>query len=353
MTNNPKTLYIVAVAAILTLIAAYFLFWQDISSWISKQSPAPTPTSTGQKTYDNELYKFTYPNILALEEAGSRVTLKHSVPHEHGSPCDFKGDAPPLKEVVDFHAIFEVLDKNLDGAVGTKFAYIKNDIIENGQMKIGSGNVQVYAEGDLEGYLVAMGVEGCGLDTYFFPLNTNQTLVVERPYGPERTNLITNSQEFLSLPGILTVEEELRIFRKILGSFKFVGMTGETRIKVFFSNERMRPIDSCREVVAAERTIPKTERVALAAIEELLKGPTEAEKQAGYSSNIPAGSRVNSVVITNGEARVDFNATIESGGGSCSMAFRTEQIRQTLLQFPTVKSVKISINGRTEDIFQP
>ena len=49
----------------------------------------------------------------------------------------------------------------------------------------------------------------------------------------------------------------------------------------------------------------------------------------------------------------DFNNLTESGGGSCSMASRYAQIENTLKQFPTVSSVKLSINGRTGDIFQP
>jgi spore germination protein GerM len=35
------------------------------------------------------------------------------------------------------------------------------------------------------------------------------------------------------------------------------------------------------------------------------------------------------------------------------MAMRVAQIRQTLLQFPTVKNITLSIEGQTEPIFQP
>ncbi len=126
-----------------------------------------------------------------------------------------------------------------------------------------------------------------------------------------------------------------------------------TSIKVYFFNSQLRPSNSCNEVVAAGRVIPKTEKIATAAINELLKGPSNEEKAGGYTTAIPTGSKLNSLVIVNGEARADFNDITESGGGSCSMAMRTSQIRDTLLQFPTVKTVKLFINGRTEDIFQP
>ena len=51
---------------------------------------------------------------------------------------------------------------------------------------------------------------------------------------------------------------------------------------------------------------------------------------------------------------VDFDPQLEfQVGGSCRVAAISSQIRQTLMQFPTVKSVIISIDGRTEDILQP
>jgi len=124
-------------------------------------------------------------------------------------------------------------------------------------------------------------------------------------------------------------------------------------IKIYFVNSKIKPIDLCNETVSVLRTIPKTEKIATAALNELLKGPTPEEKTQGYASGIPDGSRVNSLTIVNGEARADFNDMIESGSTSCGSLIRVTQIRETLLQFSAIKTVKLSINGRTEDIFQP
>ncbi len=124
-------------------------------------------------------------------------------------------------------------------------------------------------------------------------------------------------------------------------------------IKIYLYNSKIKPVNLCNEVVAVTRVIPKTVRVATAAINELLKGPTSEERISGYTNEIPVGSKLNSLSIVNGEARADFSETTESGGGSCSMSMRTAQIRETLLQFSTIKTVKLSINGMTEDIFQP
>lgn len=124
-------------------------------------------------------------------------------------------------------------------------------------------------------------------------------------------------------------------------------------IRVYFLNPRIKSINLCNEVVAIIRVISKTEKVATMAVNELLKGLTKEELLVGYVNSIPTGSKLNSLTIVNGEARADFNAITESGGGSCSMMARITQIEKTLLQFLTIKTVRLSIDGRTEDIFQP
>lgn len=132
-----------------------------------------------------------------------------------------------------------------------------------------------------------------------------------------------------------------------------LGSSETIKVKAYFNNNKMDPEISCNKVFSVDRDVLKTDAVARAALNELLNGPTGAEKNAGFFTSIPAGSKLNSISIVNGEARADFDETTESGGGSCSMASRYAQIEKTLMQFPTITSVKLSINGRTGDIFQP
>jgi hypothetical protein len=141
--------------------------------------------------------------------------------------------------------------------------------------------------------------------------------------------------------------------RELVGRSKdFFTISSEQLItvKVYFRDFNVNPIDSCGVLVPITRVIPKTEKVATAAITELLKGPTSAEKSKGYRTDIPSLARLNSLAIANGEARADFNSAIESGG-SCNLT--PDQITKTLLQFSTVKTVILSVDGRTKDIFQP
>lgn len=140
-----------------------------------------------------------------------------------------------------------------------------------------------------------------------------------------------------------------------------IGTTAEAStktmiVKVFFNNPETDPNWSfeCSNVFAVERTIPKTDSVALAAINELLKGPTDDEKAKGYMSNINSGVKVQKLTIVNSVAKIDFDEQLQfQVGGSCKVSAIYAQIKQTLKQFSSVKDVIISINGKTEDILQP
>jgi hypothetical protein len=125
-------------------------------------------------------------------------------------------------------------------------------------------------------------------------------------------------------------------------------------VKVYFNNSIMDPEFSCNKVFAIEREVPKTTAVARASLEELFKGVTSAEENAGFSTNINEGVKIQSLTIENETAKVDFNEQLQyQVGGSCRVSAIRAQIIETLKQFPTVKNVVISINGRTEDILQP
>lgn len=126
------------------------------------------------------------------------------------------------------------------------------------------------------------------------------------------------------------------------------------KVQVYFNNDRMDPGFSCNKVFPVEREIIKTEAVARAALEELLKGASEKEESEGFFTSINPGVKIQKLTIENGTANVDFDEQLEfQVGGSCRVAAIRAQIIQTLKQFPTVQNVIISINDRTEDILQP
>ncbi|MDD5110136.1 MAG: GerMN domain-containing protein [Patescibacteria group bacterium] len=127
-----------------------------------------------------------------------------------------------------------------------------------------------------------------------------------------------------------------------------------TTVEVYFMNSKLAAPETCKEVFPVKRYIPKTEAIGTAALNQLIAGPTAAERSAGYTSSIPTGVKLNSLIIRDGVATADFSPALDRNvGGSCRVAAIAAEIMQTLKQFPTVKEVIIAINGRTEDILQP
>ena len=126
-------------------------------------------------------------------------------------------------------------------------------------------------------------------------------------------------------------------------------------VKVFWGNSKKESeLFDCTAAYPVERRVLETDAPARAALEELLRGPDREESEDGYFSSINIGVGIQSLAIVDGTARVDFSKALEEQvGGSCRVAAIRSQIIETLKQFPTVKDVLISIDGRTEDILQP
>ncbi|MFA4936918.1 MAG: GerMN domain-containing protein [Patescibacteria group bacterium] len=125
-------------------------------------------------------------------------------------------------------------------------------------------------------------------------------------------------------------------------------------VELFFGNSKLDPqaLD-CTKVfpVLRQVSIINKEQVVL---ESLLIGPTDDEKEQGYFTSINQGVVIQNFIIEQCVVRVDFNQQLEyQVGGSCRVTNIRQQIISTLQQFPELKQVIISIDGRTEDILQP
>ncbi|MDP9317168.1 MAG: GerMN domain-containing protein, partial [Chloroflexota bacterium] len=119
---------------------------------------------------------------------------------------------------------------------------------------------------------------------------------------------------------------------------------------------------------AAQRIVPQTPRIGTAAIEELLWGPSPGNL-AGFQTAIPSphevlnypgreadwGPRVTlrSLVIEDGVATADFSQELRAYGGGTARAQQIrDQITHTLLQFPTVRKVRILIEGQSNHVLE-
>jgi len=116
---------------------------------------------------------------------------------------------------------------------------------------------------------------------------------------------------------------------------------------IYFSNSQEDPESFfCDRVYLVKRDI----ETPYAALQELLKGPNQEEKDIGFFSNITE-AELNDLSIVDGKAFIDFNEL--QAAGSCRVIAIRAQIEQTLKQFDHIDEVIISIQGETEEVLQP
>jgi hypothetical protein len=83
-------------------------------------------------------------------------------------------------------------------------------------------------------------------------------------------------------------------------------------------------------------SVPATQAVARAALEQLLAGPP-----AGYETAIPRGAQLEDVAIQDGVATASFSSALGAPTRTAQ-----GQIVSTLTQFPTVRAAKIVVDGK-------
>jgi len=157
--------------------------------------------------------------------------------------------------------------------------------------------------------------------------------------------------------GLPENDDEMQLSVTLLPGFATLlpGSASEKRFTdVYFMNHHDDPaLLYCDEPTPTTREVVNDDNYIRATLEQLLVGPDFAEKAYGFETAIPTGGHVVSFEIKDKIAYVDFDDVVEPDGGSCAVTAVRAQIEETLKQFDTIDSVIISINGKTEGIFQP
>lgn len=92
----------------------------------------------------------------------------------------------------------------------------------------------------------------------------------------------------------------------------------------------------------------QSEQPVLAALRELIKGPSAREKQNGLLTAVPPGLIVRGVSMRQRIAVIDFNEALEENAIGAIFLSRMDQILYTATQFEGVEGIIVQINGRTK-----
>lgn len=102
--------------------------------------------------------------------------------------------------------------------------------------------------------------------------------------------------------------------------------------------------------VSVERSLPSSDTPLVDVIASLLKGPSTSEKQKGYISLIPPGTRLYSATVKDGIAYLNFSEEfLFNPYGTEGYLGQLKQIVWTATEFPTVKQVQILIEGKVTE----
>lgn len=143
-----------------------------------------------------------------------------------------------------------------------------------------------------------------------------------------------------TIVGIITV-----LIALTTGAMRAVAQERGARreVKVYFYHDPGEYIDLAPVTRWVSAVAP-----ARPAIEALLKGPTAAERRKGFQGLASGNTfRIGSLKISGGTARINFVSSRRWAGWAGDLApvrFKTA-VELTLKQFPTVKTVIVSLNG--------
>ena len=94
-----------------------------------------------------------------------------------------------------------------------------------------------------------------------------------------------------------------------------------------------------------KRTVPRTPGVAAEAVRLLFRGPNAAERAAGVTTAIPAGTTLRGIAISNGTATIDVSRAFAAMAPATTIRMRLAELTYTATQFPTVKRVRLEVAG--------
>ncbi len=187
-----------------------------------KSNPQPTPEKTLPTTSYSSTngIAFTYPTKLSLTDTDEMITLHHKIPYKNTGGCDMMGDEKTYDTLTDFHVTFRIASTSLIQTVRNMSSYIPKENFEGDTLKVTPGFIDSFEAGELQGFAIYEGAEGCGYTTYYFPIRNNKTLIIQKESIQALSGVRGNAEieKILAVPGAISKEESENIFINILNS---------------------------------------------------------------------------------------------------------------------------------------
>jgi spore germination protein GerM len=116
-------------------------------------------------------------------------------------------------------------------------------------------------------------------------------------------------------------------------------------VAIYFSYAKGSALGKVEDVMRPLPEEAKQEPIRYA-VNELLKGPTPAEKKQGFYSEIPAGTTLKGINREGGDIIVDLSKHFSSGGGSTSVTQRIEELKRTVYAVDNHYQLRVAVEGK-------
>jgi hypothetical protein len=207
------------IVAIVVFALGYFLWPKRIEQ--TSTPPDQTTVDTAIFTSADQNISFTYPKTLSVIQKNNIITLSHTIKFANTDACDFKGTAKTSSTLTDFHTTIQLLNMTIASSAVTIDPTMATSTNINGDVLLVSpGFIDTYNAGQWNGYMVTEGVEGCGQITYYIPLSSSRTLVIQKQMIGALSDVAdpTNKAKILATPGAISTELSNTIFSSLLQS---------------------------------------------------------------------------------------------------------------------------------------
>ena len=205
----------VTIIVILLIIVGAFWF-------VKKDKEVVTEKTT--TTYKNSSLNvsFDYPKTLTVKTVGGVITLHHDIAYENHGDCDMVGDEKTYPKLTDFKVTIQKTKTGLVDTMKNMSPYIPQENFINNTVVPSPGFIDEFKSGKLLGFVIYEGAEGCGQTTYYFPINNNETLVINKASIQILSGVIVGDKvnEVLAVPGVISKEQSESIFDSILKTLK-------------------------------------------------------------------------------------------------------------------------------------
>jgi hypothetical protein len=226
-----KSFWIIIVLLILVIAATWYYQHYVTSTTVALNTTASsTPTDTtnsagsGTQTFTSAdgAITFDYPSLLTVNEKNNIITLTHSINYANTDACNMKGTPPAggatSPTLTDFNVTIQDIDKPIVETIEQIDPTIATSSFSGEDITTSPGFIDNYSGAGYQGYAVTEGVEGCGYVTYYLPITTSETLVIQKQMIGALSSVAdpANVAKILATPGAISPDQSTILFNNMM-----------------------------------------------------------------------------------------------------------------------------------------